>query len=154
MANLISASLKTSVLSAIDNIHDSFARDITIINEVSNVSITEPNDEYNAFSDKKHPNITYSATETIITARIKYMDKAESESQLIFHGGAGGVGGSAPLNQNYGIIRIKVKTEYTDLVKNSTKIIVDGYDCQLDSNYTTISMVDINYAVFYLTRQK
>ena len=147
MANLISAELKSSMLSAIDNIAETFARNITIIQEVANVEVID-NDNYNFFSDKKDSDITYTANSTVILARIKYLDKAESYNELVF------AGQGVPLNQNYGIIRIKVKDEYTNLVAGSTKILVDDQECQLDSNYTPQTFIDKNYSVFYLLRHK
>ena len=147
MANLISTELKNSMLSAIDNVAETFARDITIIQEIANVEVID-NDNYNFFSDKKDQNITYTANSTVILARIKYLDKAESDVELL-HAGQG-----VPLNQNYGIIRIKVKDEYTSLVASSTKILVDDQECQLYLNYTPQTFIDKNYSVFYLIRHK
>jgi len=147
MANLISTELKNSMLSAIDNVAETFARDITIIQEIANVEVID-NDNYNFFSDKKDQNITYTANSTVILARIKYLDKAESDAELL-HAGQG-----VPLNQNYGIIRIKVKDEYTSLVASSTKILVDDQECQLYLNYTPQTFIDKNYSVFYLLRHK
>lgn len=155
MANLVSAELKSSILSAIDDIHDTFSRAITIINEVANVEVID-NDNYNFFSDKKDPNITYTANSTVILARIKYLDKAEAAAELVFPGRGGDQSGgtATPLTQNFGVIRIKVKNEYTDLVAGATKILVDDQECQLALNYTPQTWIDKNYTVFYLLRQR
>lgn len=155
MANLISSQLKASILSSIDNVHDTFSREITIIQEVANVEVID-NDNYNFFSDRKDSNITYTANSISIMARIKYLDKAEAASELVFagHGGDQSGGSSVPLVQNYGVIRIKVKNEHTDLVMGSTKILVDDQECQLALNYTPQTWIDKNYTVFYLLRQR
>lgn len=155
MASLISTSLKNSLLSAIDDVHDTFSKTIIIINEIANVTVVE-SDNYNAFSDEKNSNITYTATSQEITARIKYIDKPDAQQQLIFAGGGGDKSGgsSVYVKQNYGIVRIKVKVQYKDLVKNSTKVIINGEDCQILLNYNSQDIVDENYSVFYLTRQQ
>jgi hypothetical protein len=152
MSSLLSQAQKNVANQAIDNLHETFAREITVIDEIANVNIQNP-DDYNPLSDAKNPEVTYTANQTIIPARIKYIDKADSEAELIFHGQGGSKAVSTALRQDYGIVRIKVDKQYTDLVKNSTKIIVDGKDCQLLMNYNPISLFDINFSVFYLSRQ-
>lgn len=132
----------------------SLERSILIVNEIANSSVIL-DDNYNAFADVKNdPNISYSAVSQTIPARIKYLDKADSETELIFNGRGDSKAVSTSLRQDYGIVRIKVEKQYTDLVKNSTKIIVDGFDCQLLFNYTLQTLFDTNYTTFYLSKQQ
>lgn len=150
--SLISNQMKSQAASLIDDLHSTFMRGIIIINEIANASII--NDEnYNVFSDRKDVDVTYTANQTTITARIKYLDKADSETELIFTGHGDSKAVSTVLRQDYGIVRIKVEKQYTDLVKNSTKIIVDDKDCQLLFNYSPLTLFDTNYSTFYLSRQ-
>lgn len=146
--------MRASMNQAIDNIHDTLSADIKVINERANAVVSDLNDDYNAFSDRKDPDITYIAEETVIKARVKWIDKAEELRELIFAGGQGANNGtSVAVTQRYGVVRIKIKSEYIDLVKNSTKIIVDDQPCQILFNYTPHDLFSINYAVFYLSRQ-
>ena len=155
MSSLISAAEKAAYASVIDDLHDTFKREITVINEVANAVVTD-DENYNSMSDRRDQSVTYTANSETIYARVKYLDKAESEELLIFAGGQGdGSGGtSVPLPQKYGVIRIKVEKQYNDLVNESTKIIVDGIDCQLCNTSTPQSLFDLNYTTFYLVRQK
>lgn len=154
--NLFSAALKSSINSSVDDLHESLSRPIQIINEVANAVINDNDDNYNAFSDKKDPDITYTANIVEIPARIKWLDKADGDTQLIFAGGGGDKSGGASifLGNNYGVARIKVKKQYNDLVAGATKIIVDGYDCAIYNIDTQQSIFDLNYSIFYLVRQK
>jgi hypothetical protein len=153
MASLISPQLKDSLLSSIDDMHDTFGVDITVIRELANATITDdPN--YNAFGDNDEPSITYSADSSVIKARVKYLDKPDSQQQLMLAGmGSGARRVTTDIKQNYGIVRIKVKKIYTDLVLNSSKVIINGESCQLLYNYFSQNMIDLNYSVFYLTRE-
>lgn len=155
MASLLNQTQKNAAAALMDRIHDTFQRNITIIQEVANTSITDDG-SFNIFSDRHDPNITYSAIETVITARIRYIDKADAESELIFAGGGGGkVGGTAvPLNTSFGLIRLKFDKQYNDLVAGASKIIVDGLDCQLFYTYSPQSLIDLNYSTAYVIRQK
>lgn len=151
LMNLIPSGMASSMSQAIDDIHDTLSRDIIIINEKANAVVSDFDDNYNAFSDKKDPDITYTAETNTIKARIKWFDKAELDTQLVFPGGQGSNNGtSIPLIQNYGIVRIKIKNQYKDLIKQSTKIIVDGSDCQLYFSATDQSIINLNYTIFYL----
>lgn len=154
MGILISNAAQNNASNLIDALHSDFSRTIIVVNEVANAVVNLNDDNYNAFADlRNNPDITYTANQTMISARIKHLDKADSETELIFNGRGDSKAVSTALRQDYGIVRIKVKKQYTQLVKDSTKIIVDGFDCQLLFNYTPIMLIDLNYAVFYLSRQ-
>lgn len=154
MSSLISDTEKAVYSYVIDDLHDTFKKNILVIQEIANVNISNLDENYDSFSDKKDSHITYSAIETTISARVYFLDKAESAATLIFPGGGGdgSAGTSIPLSQNYGLIRIKTEKQYDDLIKNSTKIIIDGEDCQLASNSTRKSLFNLNYSTFYLMR--
>ena len=154
MSSLISKQLKASANKMMHDLFDTFCREIQVIEEVANATVVDdPN--YNAFSDRQTPDVLYSANTTTIKAVVKYLDKADSETELLFKGAHDKGGGtvSAYMRQEYGIIRIKVPICHKDLIRNATKIIVDDQDCQLIYNYTAKSLFDLNYAVFYLARQ-
>ncbi len=154
MPSLLTAAQIAQARSMIDDLHTTFARTITVINEVANaVIIDDPN--YDAFSDTQSSNITYTSINTEISARVKWMDRADAETELVFPNGFGSSNGtSIPINQSYGIVRIKVDKQYQDLVEKATKFIIDGYDCQLTNASTPKSMISLNYTIYYLIRQK
>lgn len=152
MATLLSPQQINSAQQAIDDLHGTLARTITIINEVANAAVVNT-DDFNAFSDRNDVNVTYTSVQTDIPARIKYLDKADSEQELIFFGRGDSKAVSTNLRQDYGIVRVKVDKQYTDLVRNSTKILVDGKDCQLLFNYSPLTLISTNYVTFYLSRQ-
>lgn len=151
----VSTAEKEAYASVIDDLHDIFARNITVITERAN-AVIEDNGNYNAFSDRKDPVITYTAETSTITARIKYLDKPEDNAELIFAGGGGGkIGGTAvPLAMKFGVIRLKINKQYNDLVASSSKIIVDGIDCQFMMNYVPQMLFNTNYSLCYVIRHK
>ena len=154
MSSLLTSDQKAQASSLINDLADTFKRDILIIQEVAN-SVIQDDGNYNAFSDRHDPAITYTANTTTISARIKFLDKPEDYAELIFAGGGGGqVGGTAvPLNMKFGVIRLKIHKDYADLVSKSTKIIVDNLDCQFIMNTVKQSLFDSNYVICYVNRQ-
>lgn len=155
MASLLNPTQISAAATLIDRVHETFQRNVKFIQEVANVSVND-NGEYNIFSDRHDPSITYSSIETLIPCRIKYIDKSDAESELIFAGGGGGkVGGTAvPLNTSFGLIRLKFDKQYNDLVAGASKIIVDGLDCQIFYTFSPQSLIDLNYSTAYVIRQK
>jgi len=152
MPSLLPDSIKNAASQLIDDLHDTHKRPIIIVDEVANATVVDP-DSFNPLADTHNTTVTYTANQTTINARIKYLDKADSETELIFFGHGDSKAVSTALRQDYGIVRIKVEKQYTNLVKSSTKIIVDGKDCQLLMNYNPISLFNTNFVTFYLSRQ-
>lgn len=153
--NLLNPQTIANAASLMDSLANDLNREIIVINEVANSVVIDP-DAVNPMSDNKNPTVTYTANQTKIGARVRYIDKADKETELIFNGHGDSKAVSTALRQDYGVIRIKVATQYTDLVNNSTKLIIDGYDCQLLFNYTpnTLIYLSPNYTTFYVSRQK
>ena len=109
MPSFVTDSQKAAYSAQIDNLHETFGRNITIINQIANeniINIDDPN--YNAFGDTQSSNVTHTSVNTTVLARVKYLDKAEQQEVLQFGGLREKGGVSTPIKQDYGIIRIKV----------------------------------------------
>ncbi len=147
--DLFTSAQKTALKAAIDNIHDSFKRPITIIKRVRTAKSGAPteNDNFDFTQQSNNQSVEFeeSSTQTTVDARIKYIDRQEVDSQFV---------GNQLTNLSIegGIIRIKVKKEDGEAVLNADDIIVDGLNTKIKFIDTRHGLFDIDYSTFYLQR--
>jgi hypothetical protein len=151
--NLINATERAAYEAAIDDMHDTFSRDVSVIQEVKTPvsSLSENDDDYDFIHNKAisgPQEFTYSYLETLVKARIKYIDKQEKEFSLITTLG----GEQLNLVQEFGFIRLKVRTADCSLVDEASHIIVDGNQCKVFFRDRPHGLFDSKYCTFYVQR--
>jgi hypothetical protein len=141
----ISAAQKSFINSAMDNIHETFAREITIImNPIVVVISTSPS--YNSFYKRDLDKTNYSdLTPQSFTfkARIKYI----SNTQGVFPG---------TLDQQKviyptGSVQVKVQYDAYVKLKEARKVDLDGRRYSIASDYKPVGMFGPQYYSFLLS---
>lgn len=146
--NLISTDEKSSYQIAMQGLHDTFSRDITLVKQVKTPREGESNedDDYDFTQDHNTGTEEFVITESesTVKARIKYLEKQEKEFAL--------GGDKLNLTQDFGFLRIKVRIEDSQSVIDATRIIVDGNSCHIFFRDRPHGMLDVQFATFYLQR--
>lgn len=150
--DLISTQERESYEAAINDLHDSFARPITVITQTktpqSGLSDSDDDYDFTQGENTGSEEFVYAQTETTIRARIKYIDKQDKEFALVNTLG----GEQINLAIEFGIIRIKVLIADTQLVQEAASIIVDGNNCNILFRDRPHGLFAPKYHTFYLQR--
>jgi len=147
MSDLISSSDKSKFDKVFDDIHDTFAREITIFKKEKKVFVAT-NNTYNAlYSRIKNQKGSDKIVETLkLKARIAYAGNFEflrqsSENEIL--------GIDIPSDH----IRIKINEEGYNLLKKATDIEVDGELFNISSDAAKSGMFSIKYYNILLKRR-
>lgn len=150
--DLISSGDRAIYSSGMDDVHDTFARDIVLVNNITTPkdSVDQEDDNYDFINDKEpsEDKFTFSSTRTTIKARVKYIDKQDKEYAFISTLG----GEQINLALEFGLIRIKVKNTDVAAISAASSIEVDGNNTNVVFRDRPHGLFDINYATFYLQR--
>lgn len=153
MSGLISDAELAVYKLAMDDMHTTFARDITVWRQ-SAETITIPsddtNDDYDAFYNKKvgsQSTITYTSQSKTFKARIKYIDKQEKEFGLAIASAQNQINVTSSTN----LVRIKVSKEASDYIENAQKITIDGVDFSLLTVVRPHGLIGLDYFTYYLS---
>ncbi len=150
--SLINSAQKASYEAAFENLHVTFGRNITAVFDKTNAQVnSSPSFDY--FSDVKPENITTEPTSYTILARIRWWDKPEASSSLLFSapGQEGQVG--PRLRQEYGDVRIKVRNADSSPLFECDRVIIDNTDCAPLTNSRFHGIVDLQFTTFYFVRR-
>lgn len=144
--SLISASERTALNAVIDDIHETFARDITVYKEASKVVIiTDPN--FNPLYDTGEGTTSYINTPVYKTfkARIQYEDDigkrlwsdSNVETQL-------------KIDAVVGTVRLKISAADYAYIKDAKRFDLDGKRYVLNSSFRPHGLFDNKYYTLYL----
>ena len=144
--NLISASQRVALNATMEDIHETFAREITVFKEASQiVIITDPS--FNPLYNTAGQTTSYVNTPVYKTfkVRIQYNDdigkKYWSES---------GLASQIKLEAVVGSVRIKIKAEDYEYIKDGRRFDVDGKRFVLNSTFKPHGLFDNQFYTLYL----
>ena len=144
--NLISASQRVALNAVMEDIHETFAREITVFKEASQiVIITDPS--FNPLYNTAGQTTSYVNTPVYKTfkVRIQYNDdigkKYWSES---------GLASQIKLEAVVGSVRIKIKSEDYEYIKDGRRFDVDGKRFVLNSTFKPHGLFDNQFYTLYL----
>ncbi len=156
MANLFTNEEIAIYKGAIDDMHDTFARDIVVWGQAAEtITIPEPdiNDDYDyAYGGSagqrvgSQSTIVYTPTSKTIKARIKYIDKQEKEYGLAIESAQNKINVTTSSN----LVRIKVKQADVTTVENATKITIDNVDFEIVTAPHIQGIIGTDYYTYYL----
>jgi len=147
MANYISADQRTYLEGIIDNMHDTFSRDIVVCREATKVIIsTDPN--YNFLYKNVNGDFTKSTSFTpqskTLKARILYEDKQREQNF------DGEVNSQIKVNRPMGQVRIKLNAEGYEYFKGAKRVDLDGMRFYIDSTVRPHGLFSPKYYTYYL----
>jgi hypothetical protein len=150
--NLISDSERAIYEAAINDVHDTFSREITVLKDIKTPvsSLSDSSDDFDFINNSNTgtEEFTYSYSESTVTARIKYIDKQDKEFALITTLG----GEQLNLVQEFGIIRIKVPVADCSTVDESSRLVIDSNHCKILFRDKPHGLFDAQYCTFYVQR--
>jgi len=144
--SLISDSEKTALNAVIDDIHETFAREITVFKEASKVVIiTDPN--FNPLYNTAGQTTSYVNTPISRTfkARIKYEDDIGKR-----YWSEGGLNSQIKLEVIVGSVRLKINADDYEFIKDARRFDVDGKRYVLNSTFRPHGLFDNKYYTLYL----
>jgi len=145
--SLLSASEKSQLNAAFDDIHETFAREITVYKEASQiVIITDPN--FNPLYNTAGQTTSYVNTPIYRTfkARIFYNDDFTKD----YWEYRGGVDGQFKMQTVTGSVRIKMRAEDYDFIKEGIRFDIDGKRFVLISSLRPHGLIGVQYYTIYL----
>lgn len=144
--NLISASERTALNAVIDDVHETFAREITVFKEASQiVIITDPN--FNPLYNTAGQTTSYVNTPVYKTfkARIYYNDDISKK-----YWSESGLASQIKLEVVVGSVRIKMRADDYDYIKDARRFDLDGKRFVLNSSFRPHGLFDNQYYTLYL----
>lgn len=143
---LISEAQKNTIKSIIDDIHETFARNITVFKEGQLVSISASsqfNGIYGRVGDGKK-SITKTVESKVIKARIKYIDAKELGMT------DGNINSQLDISLVDGSVRITVDATGFELLKDATRCEFEGRRYTIESKGNPTGIFGPQYYHFYL----
>jgi hypothetical protein len=146
MSNLISDLEKAIFSSAIDDLHDTLSRPITVwLKSLTENTVLDSN--FDAFYDKPSLNTSYTWVSGVFPARVKYLDKQDLDFSISF---AARQQNQIELKQVFRVARIKVKKDAADYIDKCEKITLDGADFYVITSSNDHGLFSPNYFTYYL----
>lgn len=144
--SLISASQKTAIQNIIDDIHETFARNITVYEEGKRVLISASS-KYNGIYGKAGGG-TSSVSRTVVShtikARIKYLDAKEQNLA------DGQINSQAGIEFTEGEVRITVDSDGFAILKEAKRCEFEGRKYTINSKGNPTGIFGPQYYHFYL----
>jgi len=145
MADLIPSADKAKFESVFDDIHDTFARDITIYKTTKKTFIAT-NNTYNALYSriKDEKGLNKEVTGTVVKARISYFNPQDNEDAMSYQ-----LGVRAPS----GTVRIKVDPTGFNLIMQAKDLEIDGDLFDVMSDPSRVGLFSVKYYEVSLKRK-
>lgn len=143
MANLISDADKVIYESAIQDIADTFGRDIVAWKRSAERVVTANDDNDSFYDNKKKPNITYTYQTGVFKARIKYIDRQDKEFYIAMSDA------QVQVTQDTQLVRLKINVENCDFIREADKVTVDGVDFRIVTSPRNHGVFSNNFCTFY-----
>lgn len=144
--SLLTSTEKAALAAVFDDIHETFAREITVYKEASTVVIiTDPN--YNPLYKTAGQTTSIINTPVYKTfkARIQYQDDVGKK-----YWSEQGLNSQIKLEAVVGTVRLKIDQDAYDYVKDARRFDVDGKRYVLNSTFRPHGLFDIQYYTLYL----
>ena len=119
--NLVPDEMRGKIRAALEDVHETFSRDIVIFKRKTEAFVSSNSSTYNAlYARLKNEQKTLGkVTQTTVKARIDYVDRQEKST-------ISGVNAQVNLSLPDGSVRLKVDASGHSLLKKSTRVEIDN----------------------------
>ena len=144
MGSLISSADKTAIGNVFNDMHDTFARPVTVFQKENQIFVAT-NGTYNAlYARIANENTTKTkVTQTTVQARIRYQ---QEQKEIDIPGTRAQV--NVPLGE--GVVRVKIDETGYNLFKKASNIEVDGEAFRIVSDASKIGPFVVKFYTLYL----
>jgi len=145
MGSFLSDSEKDAIGNVFDDMHDTFARDITVFQRENEIFVAT-NGTYNALYSriKNAPTTRAKVTETKVKARILY---AQNQKEISLPGNS-----QLNVEMSEGSVRVKIDEAGYKLFVKASKIEIDGEVFRIVSDPAKAGPFKVKFYVLYLRR--
>jgi len=145
MAGFLSENQKTNIKSIIDQIHDTFAREITVF-KIGQRTVISSSANYNALYRQQSSNTETTEVSQTFQARIKYVEMSETFLQ----DSQSNSSGQDKIILPAVTVKIKVKLEGYEYVREAKRVELDGRRFSIKSDGKPLGMFGPQYYEFIL----
>jgi|TARA_A200000159_G_C7242955_1_gene305390 hypothetical protein len=146
--NLIDSEMRSQIEEALDDVHETFAKEIKIFQRKTETFVATSTSTYNALYNrlKNEQKTLGKVTETSAQARVEYINTTE-DSRL------SGTSAQTNLILPDGSVRLKIDSDGYQKIKRASKVEIDEklYELVSDSGFT--GPFETKYHVLYLKRK-
>jgi hypothetical protein len=150
MAGFLSENQKNNIKSIIDQIHDTFSREITVFKIGKRTTIAS-SPTYNAVYRQQSANSALTEVSQTFMARIKYVNMEEEFLNNSRAGNDKNNGGQDKIILPTGTVKIKVNLEGFNYIKEAKRVELDGRRFAIKSDGKPLGMFGPQYYEFILT---
>lgn len=146
MGSFLSDSEKDAIGNVFDDMHDTFARDISVFKRENEIFVAT-NGTYNALYAriKEAPTTRAKVTKTTVKARILY---AQQQSEMDLPGTRAQIN----VQMSEGVVRVKIDEAGYKLFTQASKIEIDGEVFRIVSDPAKAGPFKVKFYVLYLRR--
>jgi hypothetical protein len=145
MAGFLSENQKTNIKSIIDQIHDTFSREITVF-KIGQRTVISSSANYNALYRQQSSNTETTEVSQTFQARIKYVEMSETFLQ----DSQSNSSGQDKIILPAGTVKIKVNLEGYEYVREAKRVELDGRRFSIKSDGKPLGMFRPQYYEFIL----
>jgi hypothetical protein len=145
MAGFLSENQKTNIKSIIDQIHETFAREITVF-KIGQRTVISSSANYNALYRQQSSNTATTEVSQTFQARIKYVEMSETFLQ----DSQSNSSGQDKIILPAGTVKIKVNLEGYEYVREAKRVELDGRRFSIKSDGKPLGMFGPQYYEFIL----
>lgn len=153
MSNLVDSTLLASVEQGFEDLFDTFARPqtFTVYKKPEEVIVSLDPDFDPAWSSSQGEGVTYTEVSDTFDARIWYLDYEQQLKEFFFKGGS--VEGARFIKDS-GQIKIQLREEGYNYIKEATKAYFAGSYWSVTSDVKSVGIFGFKYYIFILRRME
>lgn len=147
----LSTTIKANAEQLLNDVHDTFARDIIVYKQAQQVIInTNPKHNFLFSTATNNTTVQNTIVSGVFKARILYGDK-QTKSPITTTQ-AGRTEDQTNIKLSEGLVRIKVDIFGANFIKDATRITIDDTIFTIDTDARPHGLFDPKYYTFYLKR--